>query len=351
MSDVVISRKLSKFAWFVTVFNILVIAWGAMVRATGSGAGCGSHWPQCNGALIPGLAQADLLPIGIETMIEFSHRISSALAGILVIILVVAVFCDSRARVARKPAIGSIIFIVLEGFLGALLVRLELVAQNASVLRAVMVALHLVNTLLLLTMLGLTARFCSDTEHTRNDLADTASAIASEDHAALTSPRQRLAIPVGLSVLLFIGLIVTALLCAAGAVTALGDTLFPAQSLAAGLNIDLDPAASFIVRLRVIHPFIAVLASAYLLLLSQVVRNAHATRPTIRLTYILIALVITQLGAGVVNVLLLAPLWMQVLHLVLADVVWLVLVMLTAEIVWMPTLRSPHPVNVSSQVR
>lgn len=320
MTGRVPTTRLSIYAWFVTAFNVLVIAGGAMVRATGSGAGCGSHWPQCKGAIIPELAQ-------IETVIEFSHRISSALAGIFVVILIIAVFRSTRNVVARRTAMGSFIFIVLEGLLGALLVRLELVAQNASVLRAGMVGLHLVNTLLLLTMLGLTAYFC---------------AFSSD------SP-ERAATHRWIPLLLTIGLVATALLSAAGAVTALGDTLFPAQSLAAGLTTDLNPAANFLVRLRVIHPFMAVLASVHLLLFSRIVRTVYATPQITRLTNMLSTLVVAQLGAGVINVALLAPLWMQVLHLVLADAVWLALILLTAEIVWAPATRLSRPVSVSGQ--
>jgi cytochrome c oxidase assembly protein subunit 15 len=316
MSDTIHSKYLSIYAWFVTAFNMLVIAWGAMVRATGSGAGCGSHWPQCNGAIIPELVQ-------IETVIEFSHRVSSALAGIFVVILVVWVLRRSENVVARRAAVGSFVFIVLEGLLGALLVRLELVAGDTSVLRAGMVALHLVNTLLLLTMLGLTARF---------------SRLRPGDS-------QRSGYLRWLPHLLAIGLIATAILSAAGAVTALGDTLFPAQSLAAGLNTDLDPSANFLVRLRVVHPFIAVLTSAYLLALNQYMRRTLTNQRTVRLANLLTGLVVIQLVAGVVNVALLAPLWMQVLHLILADSVWLTLIMLIAENLWIPATHARQPVT------
>jgi len=295
------SKYLPVYAWFVTAFNILVIAWGAMVRATGSGAGCGNHWPQCNGAILPELAR-------IETVIEFSHRISSAFAGVFVVILVLWVFRAARHPLARRAAVLSLVFIVMEGFLGALLVRLELVAGNTSALRAGAVALHLVNTLLLLTSLALTARSSGNPAQSPRDAQSSR----------------------WLPWLLAIGLIATALLSAAGAVTALGDTLFPAQSLSAGLYTDLDPAANFLVRLRVVHPFLAVITSLYLIMLSRYLLGAY-TDPTIaRTVKWLLALVIVQVAAGVVNVLLLAPLWMQVVHLVLADAVWITLVLLTA---------------------
>ncbi|HEY3289368.1 MAG TPA: COX15/CtaA family protein, partial [Anaerolineae bacterium] len=193
------------FAWCVTGFNMLVIAWGALVRATGSGAGCGSHWPQCNGSLLPDLAR-------IETAIEFGHRVSSVLAGLLVIILVLWVMRSNLNRLTRLSSWSSLAFIILEGILGALLVRLELVADNTSTLRAGVVALHLVNTLMLLASLGLTA-FAS----------------GRVKPVSLTRRPTRV-----VTWLLGIGLVAMALLSAMGAVTALGDTLFPATSLSTG---------------------------------------------------------------------------------------------------------------------
>jgi len=302
------------YAWFVTAFNILVIAWGAMVRATGSGAGCGSHWPQCNGVILPELTR-------IETVIEFSHRISSTLAGIFVVILVFWVFRASKNRFARRASVMALLFIVVEGLLGALLVRLDLVAGNTSVLRAGAVALHLVNTLLLLTALALTARSSDHPSY------------PSQGSPAIQSLRW-------LAALLAIALVAMALLSAAGAVTALGDTLFPAQSLAAGLSTDLDPAASFLVRLRVVHPFLAVITAAYLITLSRYLLGASTSGTVARTVKWLLVLVVTQVSAGVVNVLLLAPLWMQVVHLILADCVWITLVLLTAECVWLPQSMS-----------
>ena len=315
MSETVHSKRLYTYAWFVTTFNVLVIAWGAMVRATGSGAGCGSHWPQCNGAILPDLAR-------IETLIEFSHRISSTLAGIFVVILLFWVFRTTRYALARRAAVLSFVFIVLEGLLGAMLVRLELVAGNTSTLRAGAVALHLVNTLLLLTSLTMTARASGSSLHITP--------------ASPVSPASR-----WLSLLMAIGLVATAVLSAAGAVTALGDTLFPAQSLAAGMYTDLDPAANFLVRLRVVHPFIAVITAFYLVMLSRYILGAYTDPTVVKAVKRLLTLISGQVAAGVINVLLLAPLWMQVVHLILADVVWITLILLTTELFRLPRHHAP----------
>src|SRR5215471_14879131 len=74
--------SLSSFAWFTLAYNVAVVLWGAFVRATGSGAGCGSHWPLCNGELLPLTSQA-------QTLIEFTHRATSGLSLALVITLLI----------------------------------------------------------------------------------------------------------------------------------------------------------------------------------------------------------------------------------------------------------------------
>ncbi|MFN8454080.1 MAG: COX15/CtaA family protein [Anaerolineae bacterium] len=70
--------RFAKYVWTVLAYNLAVILWGAFVRASGSGAGCGSHWPLCNGEVIPRTPQ-------METLVEFTHRLTSGLALLLVI--------------------------------------------------------------------------------------------------------------------------------------------------------------------------------------------------------------------------------------------------------------------------
>ena len=148
-------NRYAAFAWGTLLLNIFVILWGAFVRATGSGAGCGSHWPSCNGEVIPWSAQT-------ETLIEFTHRITSGLALIAVVILLVwAMRSYPKGHVVRLGAKLSLGFLVLEALLGAGLVLFELVAYNDSGTRAVVGALHLVNTFLLLSVLTLTAWWAS----------------------------------------------------------------------------------------------------------------------------------------------------------------------------------------------
>ncbi len=306
------TRTFSLYAWFVTLYNVLVILWGAVVRATGSGAGCGRHWPSCDGAIIP-------RPDDVETLIEFSHRVTSGLSGVFVLILVGWAFWRANAgHFTRRMAVLSLVLVIVEGAFGAMLVRFELVEDNASTARAIMIAIHLVNTFLLLGALMLTAWSSSYGRAVQ-----------------LRGQSQRLL------VLLGIALGGTALLSAAGAITALGDTLFPAESLVDGLRADFDPLGNFLVRLRVIHPALAVGMSLFLFRFGRVFGAAQpGARQPVRVMYGIVAV---QLVAGFVNVLLLAPIWMQVVHLLLADSLWLALVIVAAE-----ALAAPQQAAVSA---
>jgi heme A synthase len=115
-----------------------------------------------------------------------------------------------------------------------------------------------------------------------------------------------------------------------GAVAALGDTLFPAQSLGEALRADLSPTAHLLIRLRVLHPFVAVASATFLLWLAASVRRAGAGLAVSGWARAVIALALLQTAFGGLNVLLLAPVWMQVGHLLLADAVWIALVLFAA---------------------
>jgi cytochrome c oxidase assembly protein subunit 15 len=301
-------RAFERFAWSVLAFAILVIVWGAVVRATGSGAGCGQHWPLCNGEVIP------LAPT-IATIIEFGHRVSSGLILILsVALLVAALRTFPRAHAARRAAGLAVIFVGIEAAIGAGIVLLQLVEQNASALRAGYVALHLVNTMFLTGAL---------------------TAIAWSARARATQwPEQRRA---RWSRWLTVGLAAVLVVAAAGAVVALGDTLFPQATLAAGLAADFDPASHALTRLRVWHPALAVITSAYLIgvISWSDTRDEPALR---RPTRFAIALIAGQLIVGAVNLVTLAPLALQMGHLLVSNALWVVLVWL-----WL-TVRAGAPV-------
>ena len=150
--------KLSKFArytWIVLVYNIVVILWGVFLRASKSGDGCGQHWLSCNGEVIPSAPQ-------LKTVIEFSHRITSGLAFIAVLVLLVWAFRKfEKGNATRKTAIVSFIFIITEALVGAGLVLTGNTAETLSATRPFWMAGHLINTFVLLAFLSLTAWFAS----------------------------------------------------------------------------------------------------------------------------------------------------------------------------------------------
>lgn len=288
-----------RFAWGVLGYNVFVILWGAYVRASGSGAGCGSHWPLCNGQVVPRAPQ-------LQTIIEFGHRVTSGLALIAVFALCYQAFrLFPRSHRIRKLTVASVVFLLLEALLGAGLVLFEYVAQNASVGRAFYLAAHLTNTLLLLGALAMTAWFATDM------------------HFELRWKE----VPWPF----WATLPVAVLVCVTGTIAALGDTLFPSATLTAGLKQDFSPAANFLVRLRLLHPFIAA-ASGLLFATVAFFALRITARPTMRvLSIVVIVSTFVQLCAGVLNLSLLAPIPMQILHLLLADVVWVALVLFVAE--------------------
>ena len=291
--------RLARFAWAVLVYNVAVIVWGAYVRATGSGAGCGAHWPLCNGEVV-------LRAPAIETLIEFSHRATSGLALVSVVVLFFWARRDTRPGHPLRLGAGlSLGFMISEAALGAGLVLFQLVAHDASAARAVAVGAHLLNTFLLLGSLTLSVYWAAGGERLR---------IGSSRGPALQ-------LAIGAAALLLVSV--------AGAITALGDTLFPSATLAEGLNADLSAASHLFVRLRTIHPILAIMVALYLL--TSVWKLADRRPTGIRFARMLTWLIAAQLGAGVVNVLLLAPVWLQLMHLLLADTVWITYVFLGAD--------------------
>jgi heme A synthase len=293
--------RFARYAWLVVAVNLFVIVWGAYVRASFSGDGCGSHWPLCNGEVIPTTGL-------LKTLIELTHRLTSGAALLLVVWMVWQTRLFPRGHRVRRGAFWSLVFILLEALIGAALVKFELVAGNASIARAFVMSIHLVNTFLLLAALSLTAWW------------------------AMGGERVRVRGQGKVGIIFALGLLGTLLIAVSGAVAALGDTLFPASSLAQGIRQDFSAAAHFLVRLRVLHPLFAVAIGCYAVAASSYVNTfLRPGQRTKRLTNILTALFIVQLGAGVLNLSLLAPVWLQLTHLLLADLFWITLVLTSAS--------------------
>jgi heme a synthase len=302
-----VHSKLARYAWFVLAWNVVVILWGAYVRATGSGAGCGAHWPLCNGEVVPRAPDTAML-------IEFSHRATSGLALVAVALLAVWTWrAVAAGHSARKAATASAAFIVVEALLGAGLVLFRLVAQDESLARAMVMPLHLANTLVLLLCLTLTAHFLSGGAP-----------------IAVRGRTRTFGLLLALLVLM-IGVGKT------GAIAALGDTLYPARSFMDGLKADLAPTSSLLLRLRILHPALGVAVAAMLAFSAAAVPLAAADRRGRVAKRAVVALAVVQVVLGFVNVWLLAPVWMQIVHLLVADLLWIALVLMAASALARPS--------------
>lgn len=291
-----VSPALGWFAWVVVGYNVLVILWGAIVRTSGSGAGCGDRWPLCNGEFFPHHPR-------LATVIEFAHRSMTGVCVFLVLALVVwTFFATQRGDRARRAATFSIVFLVTEALLGAVLVLGGYVAHNISTARVVMQSVHFTNTLLLLGALSLTAWWLS------------------RPVSVEAKTRKSLVWPAWIAVL------ATMVMGATGALAALADTLFPSTSLRAALAADFAANSPLLERMRWMHPAAVVLGSGCVLWLTMRIRS--------RLSWVVAGLLGLQFLLGIADILLLAPTWMQILHLLGADLYWVALVGLAASVIW-----------------
>ena len=294
----------ARYCWAVLAWNVAVVLWGAVVRATGSGAGCGSHWPRCNGRVIPPSPS-------VQTLVELTHRLMTGVDGFMVLaLLVLAWRLYPRRSPVRTGAALSAFFLVTEALIGAALVKLDLVADSRSPDRVWWMSLHLVNTFLLLGALTLAAWWASGW------------------------PRVRLRGQGAAAWLMLSAVAATLVVAVTGAITALGDTLYPKTAVGLGMSA----TATFLERLRIVHPVVAIATVLYVVLAGTVVRRLRPGPMTARLSRRLVALFVAQLLVGAFNVALLAPVWMQIVHLLVADVVWITLVCTTAA-----ALAEPDP--------
>lgn len=297
--------RLAKFAWIVLGYTLLVILYGAWVRISGSGAGCGDHWPTCHGEMVPRSAT-------VETWIEYGHRLTSGVLGPLCVTLVVWAWLIRRRSEPGKDrrnasvilfwACVTLLFVLFEALIGAGLVLAELVGDDDSGARAIVISLHLVNTLVLTAACALTAWFASG-----YPVPDVVAARFENKKALL---------------IVLAGLL---LVSATGAITALGDTLFPVQPTTSGelwarVRDDLGPGAHFLVRLRAVHPALAIAVGVYAAYVGQRFTNREGV--TAQLGQLFALAVWGQLLLGSVNILLSAPAWLQLVHLLGAQLVW-----------------------------
>ncbi len=310
MANEKVVQKLSgfaKYAWFVLAWNILVILWGVFLRASKSGDGCGQHWLTCNGEVFPSAP-------ALKTIIEFSHRITSSLDGLLLIVLLVWAFVVWRrqrsaesVRILRM-AVGSFVFVVIEGLLGAGLVLTGNTAENLTPERPFWMAAHLVNTLILLVFLTLTARNASGGKAINLGVAG----------------KYKAAILLGFGAILVVGI--------TGSIAALSHMIFPSGTIAEGMAKDFSPTSNILLRLRLLHPITAILTSVFLIFLTGwLTKESGKDKLVVRWSNIISILVLAQIAFGSLTLLTLAPIVMQLGHLLFVDAIWISYVMFAAS--------------------
>lgn len=286
--------KTSRLLAFNFALALFIILWGAWVRLSGSGAGCGEHWPMCNGEVIP-------TSPSLQTLIEFTHRATSGLFGITVFLQMLLARSEfGKRHLVFKSSVALFIITIIEALIGAVLVKKGLVTTNASSLRAWVIGAHLINTLLLLGSMGVT-------------------------EFALTKRELKSSVPPWQKLLAIFGLILILVVGSFGAIAALGNTLFPAGSLAEGIAMDFNASAPFLVQLRIFHPALALVMGLLWIVLLNLWREEADDKEIKAWLSSSLGLIFISLGFGLVNWLLMAPVWGALVHLLLADLLWMAL--------------------------
>lgn len=301
MTDPQKLKRFAAYAWFVLAWNVVVILWGVFLRASKSGDGCGQHWLTCGGEVIPSAPE-------LKTMIEYSHRITSFLAFVAVFVLVVWTFRNfSKGSPIRKTACLSLVFVITEALVGAGLVLTGNTAETLTAARPFWMAGHLINTFILLAFLTLTARYAS----------------GGAPLTFLVDAKYLFAIGIGVAAVLIVG--------TTGSIAALSTMLFPSTTLTEGVAKDLSSASNMLVRLRLLHPITAILTSVFLVFLTGWLAKEKDQPSVKRWSNVLALLVLVQIAFGAATLLLLAPIIMQLGHLLLADAIWISYVLLAAN--------------------
>lgn len=260
------SQKLLLAFW---VYTLIVIFWGAWVRISHSGDGCGDHWPLCQAEFIPDLTEK-------KTFIEYFHRLMTGAYGIIVFFIFFKLRNHARELV-RKLNIWLLVLMITEALIGALLVKLSLVTVNDSYMRLLFMILHQLNSFMLTGVTYLLFK-----------------AINPEFNF---KPSKKL--------VLFLVVSVT------GAIAALSVTLFPSISLLQGIIDDFSHDSHIFIKLRVVHPFLAVtIMSGFMVWLFMKNQTRFALE-------ILFAMFI-----GVITLVTLSPVGLKIAHLGIAHVLW-----------------------------
>ena len=298
---------LAKYAWFVLAFNIVVILWGVFLRSSKSGDGCGRYWLTCNGEVLPSAPQ-------LKTIIEFTHRMMTTVDGLLMLVLLVWAFLawrQNRVRQTRPTLIAaaiSIFFVATEAAVGAGLVLTGNTADTLTAERPFWMAGHLINTFILLASLVLTARFASGSQALKFKV----------------EKKYLLVILIGAAAIFLVGI--------SGSIAALSHMIFPSGTLADGMAQDFSPTSHLLLRLRLLHPITAILTSVFLIFLTGWLAKERGNDPQVsRWSNVVSILVLVQIAFGSATLLMLAPIVMQLGHLLLADAIWISYVLVAAS--------------------
>ena len=295
--------KFAKYAWFVLAYNVVVILWGVFLRASKSGDGCGQHWLTCHGEVIPSAPE-------MKTVIEFSHRITSGIAFLVVFALVIWAFRKfEKYNPIRKTALISFVFIITEALVGAGLVLTGNTAGTLTAARPFWMIGHLTNTFILLAFLTLTAWFASGGKRLNFK----------------ARPKILLLLGLGVFGIFLIGM--------SGSVAALSSMLFPSATLSEGIAKDFSATSHILLRLRVSHPILSIMVGVFLVFLAGWIKSkANGNTSVKRWANVLTILILIQFAFGTMTLLTLAPIMMQLGHLLLADAVWIAFVLMSAAI-------------------
>ena len=296
--------RFAKFAWFTLAYNVVVILWGVFLRASKSGDGCGQHWLTCQGEVIPSAPE-------LKTIIEFSHRLTTGPAFLFVLVLFIWAFVKfEKGHAVRTTALISFVFIVTEVLVGAGLVLTGNTADTLTAARPFWAIGHLINTFVLLAFLTLTAWFANGERRVR----------------AETSVRMMSLIAIAVAAILIVG--------TSGSVAALSSMLFPSDTIAEGISKDFSATSNLLLRLRLSHPILSIMTGVYLIFLAGWLKKEADVADVTRWSNILSVIVLAQLAFGGATLLTLAPIVMQLGHLLLADLLWISFVLMTANFLW-----------------
>ena len=276
--------KVESYAKAGLLLSIASILAGAFVRATGSGDGCGATWPTCKGKIIPALSDT-------SELIEFSHR---SVSGVL---LVVTLIIFAKTRKFQKDSLVRTVtnyltfFVIFEALIGAVIVIFEWVGLNSSLPRIIAVPIHLVNTFGLLGSYAILYKILQDDLQNIKNMFNKNFLLIS-------------------SLFLLSG--------ATGSITALADVIFPSASFVEGFLADFDRTSEVLTRLRILHPIISSTLSIVLYVYATGIRKKYNVSVKPLQTLILIAVFL-----GVINVLSNIVLPLSILHLAIADFLWI----------------------------